>query len=76
MLPGIVVAICLAGAAASLADDLNKLLAELKPLSLQEAQLRELAGKDHFKPYVANPVLAPGLRTNDDWDAGAWARQA
>jgi len=53
------------------ADDLKQLLERLKPASLSEAQLRELAGKDHFEPYVLNPILSPGLETRDEWDAGA-----
>jgi hypothetical protein len=53
------------------ADSLDELLVRLKPASLSEAQLRELAGKNGFQPYVANPVLAPGLSTINDWDAGA-----
>lgn len=53
------------------ADELQQLIERLKPLSLNETQLRALADKEHFQPYVLNPVLAPGLETKDDWDAGA-----
>ena len=32
-------------------------------------QLKQLAGKDSFKPFDGNPVLRPG--TKSEWDAGA-----
>jgi hypothetical protein len=53
------------------ASNLEELLAQLKPISLSEARLRELAGQDRFKPYVLSPVLSTGMGTMDDWDAGA-----
>jgi hypothetical protein len=52
-------------------EDLKVLVERLKPISVDETKLRELAGKDGFQPYVLNPVLSPGMRTRGDWDAGA-----
>ena len=50
---------------------LNEILKNLKTISLSEPQLRQLATSTVFKPYVLNPVLAPGKRSQGDWDAGA-----
>ena len=53
------------------AEDLKQILDRLKIVSLDEAALRKLAGKDHFEPYVLNPVISPGKKTKKEWDAGA-----
>ena len=47
------------------------MLDDLRIVSLDEASLRNLAGKDQFKPYSLNPVLSPGLGTQGAWDGGA-----
>jgi len=51
--------------------DVKELLERLKPISLNESALRELAGKRSFQPYVLNPVLTIGRQSQHDWDAGA-----
>ena len=53
------------------AESLDEVIDDLKLISFDESALRELAGKDRFKPYVLNPILSPGLGTQGAWDAGA-----
>jgi hypothetical protein len=68
----LVVALAGAVAPACMASDtIEQILQKLRPISLNETQLRELAGKDGFKPYLLNPVIAPGMASMDEWDAGA-----
>jgi hypothetical protein len=51
---------------------LKDVLRRLEPISLNEAALRKIAGKDRFAPpYVLNPVLATGSSTRKAWGAGA-----
>lgn len=48
----------------------EEVLQRLKPMSLTESSLRQLAGKDHFEPYMLNPVLTPGTATRTAVEAG------
>jgi hypothetical protein len=52
-------------------QSLGDILKDLKIISLSERQLRQLAGTKGFKPYVLNPVLAPGKASKGECDAGA-----
>lgn len=61
---------CLA-AKSTQANDLDTLLARLRPISFDESQLREIAGKNGFQPCTTNTVVATGDSTSGEWDAGA-----
>jgi hypothetical protein len=52
-------------------QDLNEIMANLQAVRLTDIQLNQLAGATGFKPYVLNPVLAPGRSSTGDFDAGA-----
>jgi len=54
-----------------LSAGVQEVLKELEPISLSEAQVRKIAGKDRFKPFVLNPVVTTGMETRKEWDAGA-----
>lgn len=61
----------LAGKDAAQAEGISELLDRLRPVSVDESAVREMAGRDRFKPYVLNPILTTGMQTKDEWDAGA-----
>jgi hypothetical protein len=59
-----------------LAQSVDDVLQQLKPISLRECELRQIAGKDHFEPYLLNPVLATGTAARVQSRAVAPPREA